>query len=168
MDSQNKRTEIKKTLTKPLEFAIFILPMKTLVVNPDAVERKWKIIDAEGKPLGRVASKAAHLLMGKHKPVYAPNTDVGDFVVVINAAKVALTGKKAETKQYFHHTGFIGGERWISFKQYLGRKPEFPIEHAVWGMLPHGSLGHAMFRKLKVYAGAEHKEADKNLEPVAI
>jgi len=142
--------------------------MKTPVVNPKTVERKWKIVDAKSKPLGRVASKVAHLLMGKHKPVYAPNIDVGDFVVVINAAKVALTGKKAETKQYFHHTGNIGGERWISFKQYLDRKPEFPIEHAVWGMLPHGSLGHAMFRKLKVYAGTEHKETDKNLEPVAI
>ncbi|MDR1812252.1 MAG: 50S ribosomal protein L13 [Candidatus Fibromonas sp.] len=142
--------------------------MKTPVVNPNAVERKWKIIDAEGKPLGRVASKIAQLLMGKHKPVYAPNIDVGDYVVVINAAKVALTGKKAETKQYFHHTGYIGGERWISFKQYLDRKPEFPIEHAVWGMLPHGSLGNSMFKKLKVYAGAEHKENDKTLEPVAI
>jgi large subunit ribosomal protein L13 len=142
--------------------------MKTPVVSPNTVERKWKIIDAEGKPLGRVASKIAHLLMGKHKPVYAPNTDVGDFVVVINAAKVALTGKKAETKQYFHHTGYIGGERWISFKQYLSRKPVFPVEHAVWGMLPHGSLGHAMFKKLKVYAYAEHKETDKNLEPVNI
>jgi len=142
--------------------------MKTPVINPNAVERKWKIIDAQGKPLGRVASKIAHLLMGKHKPIYAPNTDVGDFVVVINAAKVALTGKKAETKQYFHHTGYIGGERWISFKQYMDRKPEFPLEHAVWGMLPHGSLGHAMFRKLKVYADAQHKETNKNLEPVAI
>jgi len=142
--------------------------MKTPVVDPKIVERKWKIVDAKDKPLGRVASKVAHLLMGKHKPVYAPNVDVGDFVVVINAEKVALSGKKAETKQYFHHTGNIGGERWLSFKQYLDRKPEFPIEHAVWGMLPHGSLGHAMFRKLKVYAGAEHKETDKKLEPVAI
>jgi large subunit ribosomal protein L13 len=142
--------------------------MKTPIVNPNAVERKWKIVDAEGKPLGRVASKIAHLLMGKHKPVYAPNIDVGDFVVVINAAKVALTGKKAETKQYFHHTGNIGGERWISFKQYLNRKPEFPLEHAVWGMLPHGALGHKMFKKLKVYAGSEHKETGKNLETVAI
>jgi len=142
--------------------------MKTPVINPNSVERKWKLIDAGGKPLGRVASKIAHLLMGKHKTVYTPNIDVGDFVVVINAAKVALTGKKAETKQYFHHTGFIGGERWISFKQYLDRKPEFPLEHAVWGMLPHGSLGHAMFKKLKVYAGTEYKETDKNLEQVAI
>jgi large subunit ribosomal protein L13 len=142
--------------------------MKTPIVNPNAVERKWKIVDAEGKPLGRVASKIAHLLMGKHKPVYAPNTDVGDYVVVINAAKVALTGKKAETKQYFHHTGYIGGERWISFKQYLGNRPIFPLEHAIWGMLPHGSLGHKMFRKLKVYADSQHKETDKNLEPVTI
>jgi len=142
--------------------------MKTPIVNPDAVERKWKLVDAEGKPLGRVASKVAHLLMGKHKPVYAPNTDVGDFVIVINAAKVGLTGKKAETKEYFHHTGNIGGERWISFKQYLDRKPTFPMEHAVWGMLPHGALGHKMFKKLKVYAGAEHKESDKKLETVSI
>jgi len=142
--------------------------MKTPVVNPNAVERKWKIIDAEGKPLGRVASKIAHLLMGKHKALYAPNIDVGDYVVVINAAKVALTGKKAETKQYFHHTGNIGGERWISFKQYLSHRPEYPLEHAVWGMLPHKALGHKMFKKLKVYAGAEHKETDKKLEPVAI
>jgi len=142
--------------------------MKTPVVNPNAVERKWKIVDAEGKPLGRVASKIAHLLMGKHKALYAPNIDVGDFVVVINAAKVALSGKKAETKQYFHHTGNIGGERWISFKQYLTHKPEYPLEHAVWGMLPHGALGHKMFKKLKIYAGAEHKETDKKLEPVAI
>ncbi|MDR2583097.1 MAG: 50S ribosomal protein L13 [Fibromonadaceae bacterium] len=142
--------------------------MKTPVVNPNAVERKWKIIDAEGKPLGRVASKIAHLLMGKHKALYAPNIDVGDYVVVINAAKVALTGKKAETKQYFHHTGNIGGERWISFKQYLNHRPEYPLEHAVWGMLPHKALGHKMFKKLKVYAGAEHKETDKKLEPVAI
>lgn len=142
--------------------------MKTPVVNTNAVERKWKVIDAKGKPLGRVASKAAFLLMGKHKPCFAPNTDVGDYVVVINAAEVALTGKKAETKQYFHHTGYIGGERWISFKQYLNRKPEYPLEHAIWGMLPHGALGHKMFKKLKIYAGNEHKESDKKLESVAI
>ncbi|GHV15321.1 50S ribosomal protein L13 [Fibrobacterales bacterium] len=142
--------------------------MKSPVVNPDAIERKWKLVDAEGKTLGRVASEIARLLMGKHKPAYAPNTDVGDFVVVINAEKVALSGKKAETKQYFHHTGYIGGERWISFKQYLTRKPEFPLENAVWGMLPHTSLGHKIFKKLKVFAGAEHKITDKQLEPVAL
>lgn len=140
--------------------------MKTIMVNPKTVERKWKLVDAAEKPLGRVASEVARLLMGKHKAIFSPNVDTGDFVVVINAEKVLLTGAKADVKKYFHHTGFIGGERWITFKQHMEKNPTYPLEQAIWGMLPHSALGHKMIKKLKVYASAEHPHAPRSLNPL--
>ena len=130
--------------------------MKTIMVNPKTVVHNWKLVGAADKPLGRVASEVARLLMGKHKAIYSPNVDTGDFVVVINAGKVGITGKKADQKQYFHHTGNIGGERWINFRALIAKNPTAPLEEAIWGMLPHSSLGNKMIKKLKIYAGAEH------------
>ena len=142
--------------------------MKTIMVNPKTVTRQWKLIDAEGKPLGRVATAAARLLMGKHKAIYSPNVDTGDFVVIINAGKVATTGKKAQQKQYFHHTGHIAGERWINFTDLKAKHPTAPLEAAIWGMLPHSALGHKMIKKLKIYAGAEHPHAAQTPEVVEL
>lgn len=142
--------------------------MKTIMVNPKTVTHQWKLIDAEGKPLGRVASAAARLLMGKHKAIYSPNVDTGDFVVIINAEKVLVTGKKAEQKQYFHHTGHIGGERWITYKDLIAKHPTEPLAEAIWGMLPHSALGKKMLKKLKIYAGAEQPHAAQQPEVVNI
>lgn len=118
--------------------------------------------------MGRVASEVARILMGKHKAIYTPNADTGDFVVVINAEKVALSGKKIEQKKYFHHTGHIGGERWTDLQDLLEKKPTAPLEKAIWGMLPHSILGHKMIKKLKVYAGDTHPHAAQNPEPIEI
>lgn len=142
--------------------------MKTIMVNPKTVTRSWKLVDAADKSLGRVATEVARLLMGKHKAIYSPNVDTGDFVVVINASKVAMTGKKAEQKQYFHHTGNMGGERWITFKDLLAKHPTEPLEAAIWGMLPHSNLGRKMLKKLKIYAGAEHPHQAQNPETVSL
>ncbi len=142
--------------------------MKTIMVNPKTVAHKWILVDAAEKPLGRVSCEVARLLMGKHKAIYSPNVDTGDFVVVINAAKVVLTGKKAEQKQYFHHTGMMGGERWIAYKDLLAKNPTQPLEDAIWGMLPHSNLGRKMIKKLKVYAGAEHPHLAQNPETVSL
>lgn len=142
--------------------------MKTIMVNPKTVVRQWKVVDAAGKPLGRVATEVARLLMGKHKAIYSPNVDTGDFVVVINAEKVSVTGGKELKKQYFHHTGHIGGERWINFKDLLEKHPTEPLEKAIWGMLPHTNLGRKMMKKLKIYAGAEHPHQAQNPETVSL
>ena len=142
--------------------------MKTITVNPKNVEHKWKLVDAADKPMGRVASEVAKLLMGKHKAIFSPNVDTGDFVVVINAEKVAVTGNKALQKQYFHHTGHIGGERWISYEALMAKHPTEPLMEAIWGMLPHSSLGKKMLKKLKIYAGAEQPHAAQHLETVTI
>ena len=142
--------------------------MKTVMVNPSTVERRWKLVDAEGQVLGRVASEVARLLIGKHKAICSPNVDTGDFVVVINAEKVLLTGNKANTKQYFHHSGYSGGETWTSFQQWLEKDAAFPLKAAIWGMLPHSTLGHAMIKKLKIYAGSEHNHASQKPEVVKL
>lgn len=131
--------------------------MKTFTAKPETVQRDWYIVDAEGKTLGRLATEIARRLRGKHKPEYTPHVDTGDYIVVINAEKVAVTGRKASDKMYYSHTGFPGGIKEISFEKLIDRKPEKVIETAVKGMLPRGPLGRAMFRKLKVYAGTEHK-----------
>ena len=133
--------------------------MKTFVAKPETVKRDWYVVDAEGKTLGRIATEIASRLRGKHKPEYTPHVDTGDYIVVINAEKVAVTGKKASDKMYYAHSGFPGGIKSISFDKLIQRKPEMVIEAAVKGMLPKGPLGRAMFRKLKVYAGAEHAHA---------
>lgn len=142
--------------------------MKTLMLNPSKVERKWKLVDATDKPLGRVATQIARILMGKNKAICSPSVDAGDFVVVINADKVALTGNKAQQKQYFYHTGHIGGETWVTFEQAMIKDPTWPLWNAVRGMVPHTTLGRAMISKLKIYAGAEHPHAAQNPEPVKL
>ncbi|MFD2178815.1 50S ribosomal protein L13 [Veronia pacifica] len=131
--------------------------MKTFVAKPETVKRDWYVVDAEGKTLGRIATEIASRLRGKHKPEYTPHVDTGDYIVVINAEKVTVTGAKTTDKMYYSHTGYIGGIKSISFDKLIAKKPEMVIELAVKGMLPRGPLGRAMFRKLKVYAGAEHK-----------
>ncbi|MDP8078693.1 50S ribosomal protein L13 [Phocoenobacter skyensis] len=133
--------------------------MKTFVAKPETVQRDWYVVDAEGKTLGRLATEIASRLRGKHKPEYTPHVDTGDYIVVINAEKVAVTGKKASDKIYYWHTGYIGGIKQATFKEMIQRRPEAVIEIAVKGMLPKGPLGRAMYRKLKVYAGSEHNHA---------
>ncbi len=130
--------------------------MKTQFAKKNEVERKWYIVDAQDQVLGRMATRIATRLRGKNKPVFTPNMDTGDFVIVINAEKVRLTGNKTEDKVYYHHTGYIGGIKAESAKHRLNRNPEKIITEAVWGMLPKGRLGKAILKKLKVYRGAEH------------
>lgn len=136
-----------------------MISMKTFVAKPETVKRDWYVVDAEGKTLGRLATEIASRLRGKHKPEYTPHVDTGDYIIVINAEKVAVTGAKRTDKMYHHHTGFIGGLKSISFDKLIVKKPEMVIELAVKGMLPKGPLGRAMYRKLKVYAGTEHNHA---------
>ncbi|MFA5447133.1 MAG: 50S ribosomal protein L13 [Sphaerochaeta sp.] len=132
--------------------------MKTIFVKPLTLEKKWYLIDAEGKELGRVAVVAARILRGKNKRYYTPHQDMGDHVIIINAEKAALTGKKRTDKMYYRHSGYPGGLRKYSYEQMLKRNPVFPMEHAVKGMLPRGPLGRKMFTKMKVYAGSEHRQ----------
>lgn len=130
--------------------------MKTYYAKPQEVEREWVIIDAADAVLGRLATKAATILRGKHKPQYTPHIDTGDFVIVINAEKIRVTGAKASDKEYFRHSGFPGGLKSETFEEAIEKHPERVIEHAIKGMLPKNKLGRAMGKKLKVYAGAEH------------
>ena len=136
--------------------------MKTFMANAQNVERNWYIVDADGMTLGRLASQVAAILRGKNKPTFTPHVDCGDHVVVINAAKVVLTGKKLDQKVYYHHSGFAGGLKETKYRKLMAEKPEFAVKHAIIGMLPKGPLGRQMARKLRVYAGAEHEhEAQK-------
>ena len=136
--------------------------MKTFIASAATIERKWYVVDAEGKTLGRLASEIAKVLRGKHKPIYTPHMDTGDYVIVINAEKVKVTGKKLDQKIYYHHSGYVGGMKETTLKKMLADKPERVIELAVKGMLPKGPLGRQMYKKLFVYAGSEHKhEAQK-------
>jgi large subunit ribosomal protein L13 len=139
--------------------------MKTYSAKPLEVERKWWIIDAEGQTLGRLATQVANLLRGKHKPQFTPHVDTGDFVVVINAEKIRVTGKKAAQKRYVHHTGYPGGFRSMQYKDMLAKRPERIIEIAVRGMLPHNTLGESQFHKMKVFAGPEHDHAAQKPVP---
>ena len=136
--------------------------MKTYSAKPLEVERKWYVIDAEGKTLGRLAALAANMLIGKHKPQYTPHVDTGDFIVVINAEKVVVTGKKETDKMYYSHTGYPGGLKVTSFKDLVAKNPCAAIEKAVKGMLPHNTLGQEQFNKLKVYAGPNHPHQAQN------
>ena len=140
--------------------------MKTYSAKPLEVERKWYLIDAEGEVLGRLATRIANILRGKNKPEYTPHVDTGDFVVVINAEKVVVTGKKETDKIYYHHTGFPGGLKSASVKEVREKFPERLIENAVKGMLPHNTLGDEQFQKLKVYVGPEHPHAAQ--KPIVI
>lgn len=133
--------------------------MKTFVAKPDTIKRDWYVVDADGKTLGRLATEIASRLRGKNKPEYTPFLDTGDYVIVINAAKVKVTGSKFTDKIYHSHSGYPGGIKSVPFNELIAKKPEMVIESAVRGMLPKGPLGRAMFRKLKVYAGATHNHA---------
>ncbi|MDX1757928.1 MAG: 50S ribosomal protein L13 [Marinobacter sp.] len=133
--------------------------MKTLSAKPETVKRDWYVVDAAGKTLGRLSTEIALRLRGKHKPEFTPHVDTGDYIVVINASQVRVTGKKSADKMYYSHTGFPGGIKSINFEKLVDKAPEQVIEHSVKGMLPKGPLGRAMFKKLKIYAGAEHPHA---------
>ena len=136
--------------------------MSSCIQKPAEGERKWYVVDAEGKTLGRMASEVAAILRGKNKPTFTPHVDCGDYVIVINAEKVAVTGKKRQEKIYKRHTGYPGGLRELTFEQLLEKHPEEVVKHAIKGMMPTGKLGRQMYKKLKVYAGPEHKhEAQK-------
>ena len=130
--------------------------MKTYMANPDKIERKWYVVDAEGATLGRLASEIAKVLRGKNKPEYTPHIDTGDYVIVVNAEKVKVTGKKLQQKIYYNHSDYVGGMKETTLKEMLAKHPERVIEHAVKGMLPKGPLGREMYTKLYVYAGPEH------------
>lgn len=133
--------------------------MKTFSAKPETVKRDWYVVDAAGKTLGRLSTEIARRLRGKHKPEYTPHVDTGDYIIVINAEKVAVTGKKRLDKKYYHYTGYVGGIKEATFEEMIARHPERVIEIAVKGMLPKGPLGRAMYRKLKVYAGSTHQHA---------
>lgn len=136
--------------------------MNTYMANAQNVERKWFVVDADGMVLGRLASNVASILRGKHKPIYTPHVDTGDHVIIINASKVVLTGKKLDQKTYYRHSGYPGGLKETKYRKLMAEKPEFVVKHAVVGMLPKGPLGRRMAKKLYVYAGGEHShEAQK-------
>ena len=138
--------------------------MKTFVASPEKIERKWYVVDAEGCTLGRLSSEIAKVLRGKNKPEYTPHVDTGDYVIVINAEKIAVTGKKMDQKMYYHHSDYIGGLKETTLKEMLAKHPERVIEHAVKGMLPKGPLGRQMYTKLHVYAGPDHNQAAQKPE----
>ncbi len=140
--------------------------MKTFLAKKEDVQPKWFVVDASGQVLGRLAVRIANVLRGRNKPTYTPHVDTGDFVVVINADKVVLTGKKEEQNEYMFFNGYVGRERYRSLREMRERHPEFIIEHAVKGMLPKNRLARQMYRKLKVYAGAEHPHAAQSPQPL--
>ena len=142
--------------------------MKSFMASPSTVERKWYVVDAEGKTLGRLTSEVANVLRGKNKPIYTPHIDTGDYVIVVNAEKIKVTGKKLDQKIYYHHSEYVGGMKETTLKEMMNKKPEFVITHAVKGMLPKGPLGRQMLTKLHVYAGPEHKHAAQKPEALDI
>ena len=142
--------------------------MKTFMPKAADITRKWYVVDAEGLALGRVASQVANILRGKNKPIYTPNVDTCDFVIVINASKVILTGKKLDQKIYYKHSGYVGGLKETKYRKLMAEKPEEALRHAVVGMLPKGPLGRQMAKKLKIYAGAEHEHAAQQPEKLEL
>ena len=142
--------------------------MKTYMANPAKIERKWYVVDADGQVLGRMAAQIATVLRGKNKPEFTPNEDVGDYVVVVNAAKVKVTGRKLDQKSYYHHSEYVGGMKEMTLKEMLAKKPERVVELAVKGMLPKGPLGRQMLDKLHVYAGPEHKQQAQKPEVLTL
>lgn len=142
--------------------------MNTYMASPDKVDRKWYVIDADGMVLGRLASETAKILRGKNKPIFTPHIDTGDYVIIVNAAKVKITGKKREQKIYYHHSEYIGGMKEMTLAEMLEKKPEKVVELAVKGMLPKGPLGNSMITKLHVYAGPEHKQAAQKPEALTL
>jgi len=142
--------------------------MKTVFAKPASVERKWFIIDAEGKVLGRVAAKVAAIVRGKNKANYVPHQEIGDFVVVINADKVVVTGRKAQQKMYYRHTGYVGGLKSTNFEKLIVRHPTSPLENAIKGMLPKGPLGRKLAKNAKVYAGTSHPHDSQKPAPIEV
>lgn len=142
--------------------------MKTYMAKASDVQRKWYVVDAEGVVLGRLASQVASILRGKNKPTYTPHVDTGDYVIILNADKVVLTGKKLDQKIYYKHSGFVGGLKETPYRRLLAEKPEFAVQKAVIGMLPKGPLGRKMAKKMKVYAGTEHEHAAQQPEVLVI
>ncbi len=141
--------------------------MSTFMAKKETLTRKWYIIDAAGKPLGRTAAKAAAILRGKNKPEFTPHVDCGDFVIIINASKAVLTGRKLDQKFYYRHSGYVGGLKAEGYKKIMAERPEFAMEKAVKGMLPHNTIGANSIKRLKVYAGAEHNHAAQKPEALA-
>ncbi len=142
--------------------------MKTFMPKAADITRKWYVVDAEGLALGRVASQVANILRGKNKPIYTPNVDTGDYVIVVNASKVVLTGKKLDQKIYYKHSGYVGGLKETKYRKLMAEKPEEALRHAIVGMLPKGPLGRQMAKKLKIYAGAEHEQAAQQPEKLEL
>ncbi len=142
--------------------------MKTYMAKANEIERKWFIVDAEGKTLGRLASEVAKILRGKHKPIYTPHVDTGDHVIIVNAEKVVLTGKKLDQKMYRRHSGYPGGLKEIPYRRFMAEKPEKAVYEAVRGMLPHNRLGRKMIKKLRVYRGTEHPHQAQKPEVLEI
>ena len=142
--------------------------MKTVFAKPASVERKWFLIDAEAKVLGRIAARVASILRGKEKAIFAPHQELGDYVVIINADKVAVTGNKATQKLYHRHTGYVGGLKTVNFEKLIKKHPSSPLELAIKGMLPKGPLGRKLLKNAKIYPGAEHPHAAQNLEKIEL
>jgi large subunit ribosomal protein L13 len=138
--------------------------LKTFVPKTADINRKWYVVDAEGLVLGRLASQVANILRGKNKPIYTPNVDTGDYVIIVNADKVVLTGKKLDQKIYYHHSGYAGGLKETKYRKLMAEKPELAVHHAIVGMLPKGPLGRQMAKKLKIFAGPEHDHAAQQPE----
>jgi large subunit ribosomal protein L13 len=142
--------------------------MKSYMARPLEVERKWYVVDAEGQTLGRLATQIAAVLRGKNKAQYTPHVDTGDFVVVINADRIEVTGRKSEQKMYYRHTGYPGGLKEVSYERMMDRKPTEIVRKAVWGMMPKSRLARAQFKKLKIYAGAEHPHEAQDPQPLEV
>ncbi|MCI8339667.1 MAG: 50S ribosomal protein L13 [Lachnospiraceae bacterium] len=142
--------------------------MKSFMASPSTIERKWYVVDADGHTLGRLASEVAMILRGKKKPTYTPHMDTGDYVVIVNAEKIKVTGKKLSQKIYYHHSDYVGGMKETTLKDMLDKKPEYVLTHAVKGMLPKGPLGRQMLKKLHVYAGPEHQQEAQKPEVLEI
>ncbi len=142
--------------------------MNTYIAKTADVQRKWYVVDAEGVVLGRLASQIATVLRGKHKPIYTPHVDTGDYVIILNASKVVLTGKKLDQKFYYHHSGYVGGLQATVYRDLMEDKPEFAVKKAIVGMLPKGPLGRLMAKKLRVYAGSEHEYESRKPEKLEL
>lgn len=142
--------------------------MKSYMAKGETVERSWYVVDAQDMVLGRLSSQVAAILRGKHKPIYTPHVDTGDHVIIVNAAKVRLTGKKLDQKKYFHHTGYTGGIREVNYRTLLATKPEFAVYEAIRRMMPKGPLGDKMLTKVRIYAGPEHKNAAQMPQPLTL
>lgn len=142
--------------------------MNTFMANAQNVERKWYVVDADGMVLGRLASQVANILRGKNKPIYTPHVDTGDHVIIVNASKIVLTGKKLDQKIYYHHSGYAGGLKETKYRKLIAEKAEFAVRHAIVGMLPKGPLGRQMASKLRIYAGPEHEQAAQKPEKLEL